>query len=1387
MRQTKAILPTIAALALSACASHVSTQTHAVIPATPAAMDAERPSADWVRLRRVIPGEKEISWNTFLKATAQVAAMPSVSAGAQGWTELGPGLVGGRMRNLLIHPKIPNIMYAGAVTGGVWKTTDGGKTWNPTTDGQGNLTIGAMAFDPQNPNTIFAGEGEEYSYFPGSGILKSNDGGTTWNLLPGTVNSSDFAYVNRIVVSPTNSLNIYAATSTGLLATRDGGINWTKAPISASFYGCQELVARTDVQTDYLLAFCSSTTATASGSVYRNTDAGNAGTWTSVLSVPNMGRSVIGIAPSSQSTIYVVAAGLGTASTDQGFREGDGLTGVFRSTSSGDPGSWVTQTAANSTNPFTYLLLSSTQGLVDSYCANGTPLANNLDPGYGSWGLMIAVDPINPNVVWTGNEDLHRSDDGGLTWGLASLWNYGGVPQYSHADRHGLIFHPSFDGTSNQTIYHLSDGGIVQSDNARAAVSTGPQSGCPTQYQANSKITWTNLNGGLRNSQFWKGAAFPGGQAWIGGFQDNGVNLGTVGNFDSWIKLYGGDGEGVAIDPVNPNRILYADPGLSLVRSVNGGGSNAAAIAGITENKTNFPFSAFLAVDPNETSNVYIGGTTNLWRSSDWAATWTASGATGTAGYITAIAVSPFDSNTVMFGTANGFIFRSTNALSGAGTWSKIQPRAAQVSSIAFDPVQAGVVYAVYSNATGGAKGAAHIYRSTDGGQTWTTRDGSGATAMPDTPTFRMLVNPSNNQTLYVGSDQGLMVSQDEGATWGHDSGLPSAIIEDLAFDSLNPSYLFAFTHGRGAYSTLLPGAPLSCSFSVSPANITAAAEGGVYPVTVSSGPNCAWSAIANSANNQLDCGGACQTDSLTPFQVQAPAQGLGNGVVYVMAPATALFTTSTPAVTGTITVAGQTVTVRQPAQVALHAFSDQAANAAVLPIPSQTFANINPNTATSSPGDPVHSCTGSADMGTAWWQVQPNFTGVLSVQARGDRLDVYGNSGIVLTAYASATPNAELGCATVPRDSGGRTLASILVPVTAGRTYLLELAATTTAGLTSTNYDIAVSMGTAAPVVSVSPQQATVYAGTSASQLTATVAGPANQAVRWSISPALGRISQSGQYTPPSSVAAPTTVTVTATAYADGMTSASSSVTILPPGAISATAAGLVSAATFQGGGVSPGEIITLFGSGFGPSTLAGAVFGPDGNLTKAAGGTTVTFDGVAAPMLYAVNGQLSAIVPYSVAGKATTQMQVNYNGQQSAASTVAVATAAPGLFTANASGTGNAAALNQDYSFNSPSVPAARGSTIVLYGTGEGQTTPGGVDGLVNASVFPKPNLPVQVTIGGVNAQVAYFGEAPGLVSGVFQANVVVPAGITPGNAPVVVTVGTASSPAGVTIAVK
>ena len=245
---------------------------------------------------------------------------------------------------------------------------------------------------------------------------------------------------------------------------------------------------------------------------------------------------------------------------------------------------------------------------------------------------------------------------------------------------------------------------------------------------------------------------------------------------------------------------------------------------------------------------------------------------------------------------------------------------------------------------------------------------------------------------------------------------------------------------------------------------------------------------------------------------------------------------------------------------------------------------------------------------------------------------------------------------------------------------------------------------------------------------------------------------------------------------------------TVTTGAAISATAAGLLSAATYIGGGIAPGQIAVLFGRGFGPDVLTGLSINPDGKFATSSGGTSVTFDGVPAPMIYAARGQLSAIIPYSVAGKATVQMQVNYNGQQSAPVAVPVTAAAPGLFTNDSSGKGQAAVLNQDFSRNTAANPAARGSIVVLYGTGEGQTDPPGVDGQINNTVYPKPTtLPVKVTLGGIPADIAYFGAAPGLVSGLFQANVTVPAGVTPGDVPLIITVGNSSSSPGVTVAVK
>ena len=194
-------------------------------------------------------------------------------------------------------------------------------------------------------------------------------------------------------------------------------------------------------------------------------------------------------------------------------------------------------------------------------------------------------------------------------------------------------------------------------------------------------------------------------------------------------------------------------------------------------------------------------------------------------------------------------------------------------------------------------------------------------------------------------------------------------------------------------------------------------------------------------------------------------------------------------------------------------------------------------------------------------------------------------------------------------------------------------------------------------------------------------------------------------------------------------------------------TAASVVNAASYVGAGVAPGEIVTVYGSNFGTQSS-----------------TQVTFDYVPATILYVTSTQLAATVPYFVSG--TTSMIVISNGEASAPVTLNVIPAVPAIFSADASGKGQGAALNQDYSINSASNPAPVGSVVQLFGTGGGTLT---------NDTLPLLTLPVSATVGGASAQVTYAGIAPGLVQGAMQVNVQIPSGITPGPAvPIVLTVG-------------
>jgi uncharacterized protein (TIGR03437 family) len=229
-----------------------------------------------------------------------------------------------------------------------------------------------------------------------------------------------------------------------------------------------------------------------------------------------------------------------------------------------------------------------------------------------------------------------------------------------------------------------------------------------------------------------------------------------------------------------------------------------------------------------------------------------------------------------------------------------------------------------------------------------------------------------------------------------------------------------------------------------------------------------------------------------------------------------------------------------------------------------------------------------------------------------------------------------------------------------------------------------------------------------------------------------------------------------------------------------------VLNAASYRGGSVSLGEIVTVFGSDLGPAQGLGLRLA-DGLVSTQLDDVRLTFDGIAAPLLYVSAGQVSAIVPYGIAGKTTTSIQLERGAARSTVLTMNVVTSWPGIFTAAATGTGQAAMLNQDFSANGPAHRAAPGSIVTLYGTDEGAVAPAARDGQISGVPLAAPLLPVKAKIGGADAEVLYAGAAPFLVAGVVQINVRVPADAAAGDAvPVEINVGGRASQIDVVMAI-
>jgi photosystem II stability/assembly factor-like uncharacterized protein len=720
----------------------------------------QRPS-DWDWLRRTFPyWQADRAYFRQQMNRAQEMRYEAVQNKLELVEFAGPTNIGGRISDIEFNPKNPSIVYAGAATGGVFKSTDTGLTWVSVFDNQANLSVGDIGIDPVHPDTLYVGTGEAnggHNNFPGGGVYKSTDGGNSWQF----VGLENTASIGRIIVDPSNTQRIFLAAvgsyflpnpERGIYKSEDGGLTWTQSLFISDSTGAIDIIMDPMNPNRLLVAMWervrrpnSSHLFGPTSGIYRSLNGGDS--WEPLgpgNGLPNPATRIIGriglaISQSNPNLVYTL------------YNDGTYYQGLYKTTDFGT--NW-------------------TDADPDREINNGA--------GSFSWYFgQVRIHPTHPDTIFAQDVAFMRSVDGGNNWPL--IYGYSGSPSNFHVDHHALAFHP----TNPDYILEGNDGGINISHNAG--------------------LTWTKV-ADLPVTQFYEiGLDKNNPQRLYGGTQDNGTLRTLNGGLNDWTSIYGGDGFYVIVDHTDPN-IIYAESQYGyLGKSTNGGYSFNIVLSGIDQTEpTNW--STPVIMDDNN-HNVLYYGTDRIYRSTTGAVTWSpispdlTDGIPGTRlGTVTTIAAASTNSNVIWAGTDDSHVWVSKD---WGYTWNDVSSSLPYrwVTRIVPDPISDQVAYVTFS----GLKWKdpqPHVFRTTNQGQTWTDISSN----LPDAPINAMAVDPLATNYLFVGTDLGAYFSSDTGMTWKYlSSELPMVPVYDMKIHPID-RYLAIGTHARSMYKLDLSG-----------------------------------------------------------------------------------------------------------------------------------------------------------------------------------------------------------------------------------------------------------------------------------------------------------------------------------------------------------------------------------------------------------------------------------------------------------------------------------------------------------------------------------------------------------------------------------------------------